>query len=196
MFDPFTLGLIGSGIGALTVKNPIKGAILGGGIGAAGGAFLPGLLGASAPAGGVVGGTGITASGMLGGGGATEGAAGLGGSLGTGITAGTGNSLGITSTAAGAGGVAATPIGMMEKAKLAGEYLKPIGQAAMSASAVKGLLAPQQAPIQTPAPMQQIGGSQALTQLAGQNQQAINSQMQLADQQRAQRRQMFRGGLL
>ena len=62
MFDPITLGLIGSAIGGLTSKKPLKGALLGGAMGAGGGllggmggagvagdAMMPGLLGANAP---------------------------------------------------------------------------------------------------------------------------------------------------
>ena len=37
MFDPFTLAMIGAGLGAITNKNPIKGAIIGGGLGYGGG---------------------------------------------------------------------------------------------------------------------------------------------------------------
>ncbi len=37
MFDPFTLAMIGAGLGAITNKDPIKGAIIGGGLGYGGG---------------------------------------------------------------------------------------------------------------------------------------------------------------
>lgn len=37
MFDPITLGLIGSAIGGLTAKKPLKGALMGGALGAGGG---------------------------------------------------------------------------------------------------------------------------------------------------------------
>lgn len=56
--DPITLSVVGAAIGAATNKNdPVKGAVIGGAAGFAGG----NILGASAaPAGGVVGGTGLT----------------------------------------------------------------------------------------------------------------------------------------
>lgn len=98
--------------------------------------------------------------------------------------------------AGGAAGTASAPAAVPGLLTTIGEYAKPIGAAANAASSMKGLLDSQRMPIQTPMPMQQVGGSQALTQLAGQNQQAINNRMQQAEQERAQRRQMFRGGLL
>src|SRR5687768_8746169 len=49
MFPAFLLPmLIGGGLGAATSRNPLKGALLGAGLGAAGGAFVPGLLGGGA----------------------------------------------------------------------------------------------------------------------------------------------------
>ncbi len=47
MFDPISLGLLGAALGGLTSKKPLKGALLGAGLGAAGG----GLLGPSAAGG-------------------------------------------------------------------------------------------------------------------------------------------------
>lgn len=102
--------------------------------------------------------------------------------------------------AAGAAGGAAEAAGTASAApgllSTIGQYAKPIGAAASAASSVKGLLDPQQSPIQTPMPMQQMGGAQTLAQLAGQNQQSTDQAMALAEQERAKRRQMFRGGLL
>jgi hypothetical protein len=54
---PFLLPmLIGGGLGALTSKkDPLKGALMGAGLGAAGGAFAPGLFGSAAGASGASG---------------------------------------------------------------------------------------------------------------------------------------------
>lgn len=66
MFDPFTLALIGGGIGALTnKKDPLKGGLLGAGLGAAGG-YGAGLLSPAAPG---AGGMSVPASPLLGTGG-------------------------------------------------------------------------------------------------------------------------------
>lgn len=50
MFDPITLGLIGSAIGGLTAKKPLQGALMGGALGAGGG-LLAGAGGASGASG-------------------------------------------------------------------------------------------------------------------------------------------------
>lgn len=48
---PFALPmLLGAGLGAVTSKKPLQGALLGAGLGAAGGAIAPGLLGAGGSA--------------------------------------------------------------------------------------------------------------------------------------------------
>ena len=50
MGDPITTGMmIGAAGGALTNKNPIQGAMMGGALGAAGGAFTGGAMGAANP---------------------------------------------------------------------------------------------------------------------------------------------------
>ena len=65
---PFMIPLIGAGIGAMAnKKDPIKGALLGGGLGMAGGAALPGMISTQAAAPIVEAGMAapITQSGML-----------------------------------------------------------------------------------------------------------------------------------
>ena len=57
MGDPITTGMmIGAAGGALTNKNPIQGAMMGGALGAAGGAFTGGAMGAGGAGGGFAGG--------------------------------------------------------------------------------------------------------------------------------------------
>lgn len=123
-------------------------------------------------------------------GGALFGAPMLGAAGATGAGAAAAGEVGAASGAAGAANSAPGLLSMI------GQYAKPIGAAASAASSVKGLLDPQHMPIQTPMPMQQMGGAQTLAQLAGQNQQSTDQAMALAEQERAKRRQMFRGGLL
>jgi hypothetical protein len=197
---PFLLPLLGGGIGALTNKNPLKGAAMGAGLGALGGLAAPmfGIGGAAA------GGTGVTAGGLLGPGGTAgiAGPVGMGGSLGTGITASPGMGMGLASTQPGMGLVAgqeglaaAAEPGLLTQLS---EYAKPIGNAASAASAVSGLLGPSDMPMQQAPPMAQTGtGAQTLAQLVAQNQQGFDAQMQMAEQARAARRkQGFGGGLL
>lgn len=50
MFDPITLGLIGAAVGGLTSKKPLKGALMGGALGAGGG-LLAGAAGGGGAAG-------------------------------------------------------------------------------------------------------------------------------------------------
>ena len=48
---PFMIPLVGAGIGAIANrKDPLKGALIGGGLGMAGGAALPGMIGTQAAA--------------------------------------------------------------------------------------------------------------------------------------------------
>ena len=57
MGDPITTGMmIGAAGGALTSKNPIQGAMMGGALGAAGGSFTGGAMGATGAGGGFAGG--------------------------------------------------------------------------------------------------------------------------------------------
>lgn len=55
MFDPFTLAMIGGGIGGLLNKDdPLKGALLGAGAGFTGGKLAPGLLGGASQTAGLL----------------------------------------------------------------------------------------------------------------------------------------------
>lgn len=157
MFDPFTLSLIGGAAGGLLSKrDPLKGALMGAGLGYAGGAMAPaigGLFGTS-PA------STVAADGMAD---ATYGA--------TGYNTGLGQQQGLLDTIK--GGI-----------KTAGEYAKPIGESAMAAQAVGGMFAtPQQAPVQPGPIMQNTGGAQTLASIAQSNAQGLGA-LQDADMQR------------
>lgn len=140
MFPLMMPMLIGGGLGALTSKNPLKGALLGAGAGALGGTMAPGLLGGMGTAAGTAG----PVTGM-----AT-------GAIETGLpafnplTGGYVNQL--ADTGAGMKGLLDT--------------IKPIGQAASTASQL-GLLGGNDQPIiPSPTMQTQTGGSQVLGQLA------------------------------
>lgn len=156
----------------------------------AGGAGASALGGGAAggAAGGVSGGTGLTAPAA----GAAEGMGGgtglLSSSAGEGLqaTAGAGSSLypGMAAAAP-----ASTPF------STAMGYAKQGSNAMQAASMAKGLLS--QPPSQVkPSPIyQSTNGATALQQLAAQNQQASDQQLDQAAQQRIARRQMYRGGM-
>lgn len=170
---PFMLPLLGAGIGALTNKKPLKGAAIGAGLGGLGmmaapaiGGAMGGMLGAAPAAAGA---TGAAASGV--------------------IPAAGGGSLLLPQ-----GLASAAQPGLLSQ--VAG-FAKPIGAAASAASSVNGLLGPSDSPMQAPPPMAQTGtGAQTLGMLAGQNQQGIDAQLQMAEMERAKRRQGFGRGLL
>jgi hypothetical protein len=168
--------LIGGGIGALTNrKDPLKGALMGAGMGAFGGAVAPGLMGS---AGGLFGGTPFNpaaASGMTNGAflgeGVASGVGGWDGALG-------GSILSSGSTAAGAGSAAAVEQGgLFGKLKQASEAMKPVAST-MQMGQMMGLLdGPEQAG-QAPAPMtQNSGGAQTLAMLAQQGEQGMQAQL-------------------
>ena len=144
MFDPITLGLIGSAIGGLTSKKPLKGALLGGAMGAGGG-----LLG-----------------------GAMGGAGGAAGLLGNPMTAGAyGTGLGTQQTAmlaAQEAGMGSMPLAssMMGKASSALKTATPFMNAASTGLQVAGALTPPEQPMAPPQLAQQDGGQtlQALAQ--------------------------------
>ena len=163
MFDPFTLALIGGAIGGLAnKKDPLKGALMGaaagygggllGGAGAAGasGTGVAGGLTATAgegmalaatPASGSLG-SGLTMNGLLNATPAAE-----SGLLGSGLSA---PSTGYFSANAASG---AAP-SFLDQLKTLNSNVKPFGEAAGNAMAVKGLMAPQDAMTPPPAPMQ------------------------------------------
>ena len=117
-----------------------------------------------------LGGLGATGMGALGAGPM----AGLFGGAGPGLLANTAaTNPALIESAAGTGitGVSsASPMGLGEMAKTAGGYIKPIGEAAGAAGAVRGLLAPQQ-PMMAPQMMQQQRGQDPIAGLLAQQQQ-------------------------
>jgi pilus assembly protein FimV len=183
MFPLLIPMLLGAGIGAATSKDKLKGALMGAGLGATGGALAPGLLGAAGAAGatGAAGAAGTAAANPL----AAYMATGAveGSTMGSALT-GAGGSAG----AVGQGSMA----GLLDTAKTAMGYAKPIGDAAGAANAVGGLLSGRgdQAPAPTPMP-QTSGGSQTLTALAQQGDQQTLAQMQADEQKRQMRRKMI-----
>ncbi len=170
-FDPISLALIGGAIGGLTSKDPLKGAILGAGMGYGGGLLAaPGAAGASAAA-------------------QMEGAAGR-----------LANPVGNATTAANLG----TNIGSQQTAMLAAQeapltqtpgllgQIKPVGEALQTANAAKSLM-PQDRPVSIqPSPIMPTGGgAQGLSSMYQQMQQNAQAPLQLAEQQRRQRRYMW-----
>lgn len=204
MIDPFTLALIGAAAGgtlnAARGKDPMKGALIGGALGAGGG-----LLGAAAGPGAM--------SGLLGGSSAAAGTAGAAGAAGTAGTAGAG-SAGLLAGAETAGALG-TNLGSQQTAMLAAQdaafggsaaaqgmnpawatakgafnganqIAKPVGTAVSTAATVKSLM-PQDKPMQImPAPVAVgQGGAQSLSQLVSNN----SSKAQMIAQEQAQRAQ-------
>lgn len=149
MFDPITLGLIGSAVGGLTSKKPLKGALMGGALGAGGGLLAGGMGGAG-------------------------GAAGL---LGNPMTAGAyGTGLGTQQTAmlaAQEAGMGAMPIAgsMFGNASSALKTAQPFMNAASTGMSVAGALNQPDQPPQPPQLPQQMG-AQTLQQLAQRDPQA------------------------
>lgn len=118
--DILLASLIGGGAGALTSKkDPLKGALIGAGLGAGGAHLAPGLLGAGGATAGIApGATAATQGGLLA---AQEAGLGMTGSLGwggatTGIQGGLNSALGANAGAQ-TGGLLANAGGMMDKAK-------------------------------------------------------------------------------
>ena len=138
MFPLMLPMLIGGGLGALTSKDPLKGALFGAGAGALGGTVAPGLLGGLGSAAGTAG----PATGL-----AT-------GAIETSLPAFNPMTGGFVNPLADTG-----MKGLLDT-------IKPIGQAASTANQL-GLLGGQQQPI-TPSPVMQspTGGAQTLGQLA------------------------------
>lgn len=149
MFPMLMPLLIGAGLGAVAnKKDPLKGAMLGAGIGAAGGLLAPaaaggGLLGA-APAAGAAGASGAAGAAA----GATSAAAG-GASMASSLPA----FNPITGTFANASSLPGMT-GLTETLKSATAAVKPFGEAAGTAMQAKGLLAPEQPMAAPAAPLQ------------------------------------------
>lgn len=150
MFDPITLGLIGSAIGGLTSKKPLKGALLGGAMGAGGGLLAGGMGGAG-------------------------GAAGL---LGNPMTAGAyGTGLGTQQTAmlaAQEAGMGAMPIAgsMFGNASSALKTAKPFMDAAGTGMQVAGAMTPPEQGAPPPPQLAPQMGAQTLETLAQRDPQA------------------------
>ena len=172
--DILLASLIGGGAGALTSKkDPLKGALIGAGLGAGGAYLAPGLLGAGGATAGATQAellaaqeAGLGAS-SLGWGGSTTGMQGtLNGALGSEAGAGVGGLLG-----------------------KANAHSKPINAAMQGASMAQQLAGPQQQPPQGGMLQQPMAtGPQGLQQLAGQNDQ-LNQQRQQQDYEQRKKRQ-------
>lgn len=168
MFDPITLSLIGGGIGALTSKKPLKGALLGAGMGYGGG-----LLAGGGTAGGLLGNP-MTAA-----------------SYGTGL--GTQQTAMLAAQEAGMG-FAPTSTGLFGDVSKIAKDAAPVMNAVSTGMSMAGQ--GQDQPVQTPPPMVGQGGPQGLTGLLQSIQQGQQAQMQADEQKRAARRAALRGGLL
>lgn len=176
MFDPFTLALIGGAAGGLLNKrDPLKGALLGAGAGAAGGYFAPSLMGGAAAA-----------------------PAGQGGLLAFNAAKDSqlANAALGSEALAGYGGAASPAIAVNGQPELFGQLkdaataAKPFGDAAGAAVQVNGLLGAKPQGVQA-SQMQQpmVSGNQVLAQIAQQGQQ----QMQMEEQAAAKRKQRRQG---
>lgn len=165
-------------VGALTDrKKPLRGALMGAGLGAGGGALmsgggLGGLMGGGSAAGG-------GAGGLLGGSGATSGAAAA------------------APWADGAGAIVAPgtapSTGLLSSVNSTLSQYKPMMDAASTGLSMSGAMNQEQAaPMQAPEVQQMQGGSQTLAQIAGQG---ADPKMQGDVQERMRRRQMMRGGV-
>lgn len=148
----------------------------------AGGAASNGMGGMM---GGSPGGAGITAGGA-------GPAAGMGGGTGLLSSAG-GQGLQLGSQGAQLG--ASSGSGLLGSIKTGMDYVKPVSDAMGYANQAQGLLSQPSQPIQSAPVIVGQGGSQSLADLANQGQQSVDQQMQLAAQQRQQRRNLYRGGI-
>lgn len=191
--DPFTIAMIGAGIGALTSKNKLKGAALGGLGGYAGGAMMPGLLGSSTAAAstaspGLLGAAEVAAPEF----GAALPAPGLYGAgpvpIGEGLGFGTSGMAtpGLEGSSffdqLGDFGSAAA-----DKLKAANTAFKPVGQAMSSAKMASSLI-PDAKPLETPAPHFGGGGNPQFQALE-QQQLALDNQRMQDEMQRRQAQQ-------
>lgn len=153
---------IGAAGGALTSKKPLKGALMGAGLGALGGAAAPAI-------GGLLGGGSAAAAG----GAASSGAASAGFGLGQPLVTGTMGASEIAGTASGAGKMA----GLLDTANKFSP-LMGVGMQAMSQSG-------DEQPIQGAAPQVGQGGSEVLAGIANNS---PSAQLAADAQARAQRR--------
>lgn len=195
MFPLFPL-LAGAGVGALTSKNPVKGALFGGGLGYAGGAVLPGLLG-GAP--GVV--AEQAAAPVADAAFKTVAPEAVGMSVGeflhpTQINLASSGAAGLTQSAAPVMDAATKPVGLLGQINSTAKEYAPLASAAGTGMQVAGMFGGEQqaAPPQAPNIQQQmVGGNQTLSSIANAGTQKIQQELAAADQQRQQRRMMRRG---
>ncbi len=178
-------------------KKPLRGAAMGAGLMATGGAAAGAMGGGAAAAGAggaAAGGAGAAGAGTAAAGAGTA-AAGTGAAAG-GTSAGGAGLLGGSTAAAGsaapAAGAAAPSTGLLSSVNAGFQQYQPMINAASTGIQMSGLLDPQQ---QAAAPevQQMQGGSQTMAQLAGQDGGA--AQMQVGAQDRERRRQAIRGGM-
>lgn len=184
--DMLLLSMAGGGLlGAASSKNPMQGALLGAGLGAAGSQFIPGLLGSSAPA-------------------ASAAASPASAAAMAGDTVNLGNSAQMMSGAAnGNMAIASTPMnpGAMDSIKSGIREYGPLVDAANTGIKTAQALNPPQQQMNFP-PVPAIGGNPVLSNSAGQtlgsianqgiqNQQAILNN----DYQSRMQRRMYRRGV-
>lgn len=184
------LPVAGAAIGALTnKKNPLQGAAMGGLLGAGAGFAAPAMMGGAAAGGasGAAGGGLLAAESSMPAAAAMANTAPAASVTGNGAFLGEGVSSGI-----GAWDAAQAKAGLLSGLKTAGEYAKPVGNAMSAANSAKGLLAPEQQPIQHQMQPQMVQGEQTLAALANQDNQLLNS-MQQADMARRQNRRQLIG---
>lgn len=190
--------LAGAVIGGMTNrKDPLKGAMMGGALGY-GGAAVPGLLGAAAPAAA----TPAATAGLLG----VEGAATGAGSQAAMLAAqnegfgAIGNQLLGQSAAVASGNAVPLGLDVAANAQRASEAIKPIagaakpvGDAAAAANAVNGLLTPKRPQMQAAPFVPSQGGAQSLAQLSNALQQNQLTEQQALAEQRARRMKLIGG---
>lgn len=169
---PFPLlGLLAAGAlggAVLNKKDPLKGALLGAGLGATGGALFPALNAAGT---GIVGAAGGTGAGLTG---AAAGDAGL---MYAGADAAAANTLGMGPGVSGGAGMKG--------------LLGSVGKYAQPASQAMSLMQQDQQQVPQAAPVQQVGGgAQTLAQLAQQGGLLQDQLASMADKRR-QRRGLF-----
>lgn len=189
MFDPLTLALIGGAAGGLlNRRDPMKGALMGAGIGAAGGALAPQMF---VPEAAMTTGTGIAPSIAE----SATPAVGLKAGGGMGLTGSMAMPYGITATGTPAQVAAQSP-GLLGGMREVAGVMKPIGEAAGAANSVAGLLGAKgsaQPPIVASPFMQQGNGPGTMTQLANSMQQTNELRKQQDMQRRMRSRQLIGG---
>lgn len=160
--DPITLSLIGAALGGMTSKKPLKGAAMG----ALGGYFLPGLLGAAG----------------------TAGAAGAGAGAASAGAAPTGLLAAESAIPAAMSPTVPGQATFLDKLKAVNESAKPFMQAAGAAQTAASFF-PASQPVETPPPQFGGGANPVFAQFTQQLQQLEAQRMQ----EEMERRQAQRG---